>query len=296
MGDWSGLFHGVHIDYSMESIVDMPAFHTESSGIHLEWYWIPHGIHDDYGIRKQLRPQLMLIPWTPHGIPDGFHGFQVDSIWNNLGKVKTLVLFSWCRKILYALCSGKAILSMALISQASREVKAAKWNRWIFFNLAGLLHSGLDVSTMYTKHWWLLCAFFWGWLNTSYIGGKSLLCQRLNTGTSLYVVGEVFIELLSCLTGMGLGRIPYIARPWFHNPRFWWQEPPRHHYDQLHSKVYNNIYCLIICHDPQWGQGFHLVSQCTLWLVAQPGCTIFKVKNHSTHNKTLNPASSHPKL
>jgi hypothetical protein len=33
----------------------------------------------------------MLIPWIPYGIPDGFLGFQVDSIWNNLGKVKTLV-------------------------------------------------------------------------------------------------------------------------------------------------------------------------------------------------------------
>ena len=248
MGDWSGLFHGVHggyacipygiqwnplgmvLDSHMEFIIPWPLNH------HSTWnpWWL--------GIRKQLRPQPMLMPWTPHGIPDGFHGFQVDSIQNNLGKVKTLVLFSWSKKILYALCSGKAIPSMALISQASREVKAAKWNRWIFFNLAGLLHSGLDVSTMYTKHWWLLCAFFWGWLKTSYIGGKSLLCQRLNAGTSLYVVGEVFIELLSCLTGMGLGRIPYIARPWFHNPRFWWQEPPRHHYDQLHSKVYNNIF------------------------------------------------------
>ena len=43
---WSpyGLFHGVHMDYSMESMVDMPAFHMESSGIHKEWCWIPHGM------------------------------------------------------------------------------------------------------------------------------------------------------------------------------------------------------------------------------------------------------------
>jgi hypothetical protein len=40
-------------------------------------------------IRNWLRPQPMLIPWIPYGIPDGFHGFQVDSIWNNPGKVKT---------------------------------------------------------------------------------------------------------------------------------------------------------------------------------------------------------------
>ena len=70
-------FHGSHMDSTWND-----EFHDHS-------IIIPHGIHDDYGIRKQLRPQPMLIPWTPHGIPDGFHGFHMDSTWNNLGKVKT---------------------------------------------------------------------------------------------------------------------------------------------------------------------------------------------------------------
>ena len=30
------LFHGIHMDCSMESKVDMPAFHMECSGIHVE--------------------------------------------------------------------------------------------------------------------------------------------------------------------------------------------------------------------------------------------------------------------
>ncbi|EDR13461.1 uncharacterized protein LACBIDRAFT_322419 [Laccaria bicolor S238N-H82] len=29
---------------------------------------------------------LALIPWIPYGIPGGFHGFQMESIWNNPGK------------------------------------------------------------------------------------------------------------------------------------------------------------------------------------------------------------------
>ena len=69
------LFNGIHMDSSMESKVDMPAFHMESSGVH--------------GIRNWLGSWPTFIPWIPYGIPDGFHGFHMDSIWNNPGKVKT---------------------------------------------------------------------------------------------------------------------------------------------------------------------------------------------------------------
>ena len=65
------LFHRIHMDCSMDS-----------SGIHVEPMWnpcgidhsilIPHGIHDVHGIRNWL----------------GSH--SMDSIRNNLGKVKTL--------------------------------------------------------------------------------------------------------------------------------------------------------------------------------------------------------------
>ena len=71
----------------------------ESSGIHVEPMWnpcginhsilIPHGIHDVHGIRNWLGSQPTFIPWIPYGIHDGFHGFHMDSIRNNLGKVKT---------------------------------------------------------------------------------------------------------------------------------------------------------------------------------------------------------------
>jgi hypothetical protein len=50
---------------------------------------IPYGIHDVHGTTNWLRLQPTLIPWNPHGIPDGFHGFHMDSIWINPGKVKT---------------------------------------------------------------------------------------------------------------------------------------------------------------------------------------------------------------
>jgi hypothetical protein len=52
---------------------------------------IPHGIHDVHGTTTWLWSQPTLIPWIPHGIADGFHGFHMDSIWINLGKVKTSV-------------------------------------------------------------------------------------------------------------------------------------------------------------------------------------------------------------
>jgi hypothetical protein len=50
---------------------------------------IPYGIHDVYGKRNWLGSEPKLIPWIPYGIYGGFHGFQVDSIWINPGKVKT---------------------------------------------------------------------------------------------------------------------------------------------------------------------------------------------------------------
>ena len=83
----------------MESKVDMLAFHMESSGIHVESVQngsfhdhsilIPCGIHDVHGIRNWLGSQPTVIPWIPYGILDGFHGFHMDSIQNNPGKVKT---------------------------------------------------------------------------------------------------------------------------------------------------------------------------------------------------------------
>ena len=77
------LFHGIHVDLSMESMVDMPKFHMKSSGIHVELWWIPygmdhsmtipHGIHDVHGTMNWLWSQPTFIPWIPHGIADGFH-------------------------------------------------------------------------------------------------------------------------------------------------------------------------------------------------------------------------------
>jgi hypothetical protein len=56
---------------------------------------IPYGIHDVHGTTNWLRLQPTLIPWIPHGIPDGFHGFHMDSIWINPGKVKTSYFAMW---------------------------------------------------------------------------------------------------------------------------------------------------------------------------------------------------------
>jgi hypothetical protein len=56
---------------------------------------IPYGIHDVHGTTNWLRLQPTLIPWIPHGIPDGFHGFHMDSIWINPGKVKTSMECIW---------------------------------------------------------------------------------------------------------------------------------------------------------------------------------------------------------
>ena len=55
----------------------------------------PHGIHDVHGTMIWLWSQPTLIPWIPDGIPDVFHGFQVDSICIIPGKVKTSSLASW---------------------------------------------------------------------------------------------------------------------------------------------------------------------------------------------------------
>jgi len=52
--------HGIHMDLSMESKVDMPPFHMESSGI-----------HDVHGTTNWLRPQPTLIPWIPNGLTQG---------------------------------------------------------------------------------------------------------------------------------------------------------------------------------------------------------------------------------
>ena len=65
----------------MDSIWNWP-FHDHSM-------IIPYGIHDVHGTMNWLWSQPPLNPWIPHGIPHGFHGFQVDSIWIIPGKVKT---------------------------------------------------------------------------------------------------------------------------------------------------------------------------------------------------------------
>jgi len=58
------LFHRIHMDLSMESKVDMPPFHMES-----------------------MMSMEQQIGW---GLSHNwFHGLHMDSIWNNLGKVKT---------------------------------------------------------------------------------------------------------------------------------------------------------------------------------------------------------------
>ena len=66
----------------------------------VESMWNSDGFHDVHGTMNWLWSQPTLIPWIPHGIPHGFHGFQVDSIWIIPGKVKTSefqvpVFFSW---------------------------------------------------------------------------------------------------------------------------------------------------------------------------------------------------------
>ena len=53
-----GPFHGIHMGCSMKSKLDMPAFHMQSNGIHMEWCWKPYEIDHS-----------MIIP-------HGFHGFQ----------------------------------------------------------------------------------------------------------------------------------------------------------------------------------------------------------------------------
>ena len=63
------------MDCSMESKVDMPAFHMESSGIHVEPMW-NSSFHPHSTWNKKLA-----------GVSVNIH--SMDSIRNNLGKVKT---------------------------------------------------------------------------------------------------------------------------------------------------------------------------------------------------------------
>ena len=43
--------------------------------------------------------QSTFIPWIPYGIHDGFHGFHMDSIRNNPGKVKTSRKSRWTLRV-----------------------------------------------------------------------------------------------------------------------------------------------------------------------------------------------------
>ena len=54
------LFHGIHVDCSMESKVDMPAFHMESSGIHVESMWNPDGIDHSMTIPSSFHVESMM--------------------------------------------------------------------------------------------------------------------------------------------------------------------------------------------------------------------------------------------
>jgi hypothetical protein len=45
---------------SMESKVDMPIFHMESSGIHMEWCWNPYGINHSMTIPSSFHMESMM--------------------------------------------------------------------------------------------------------------------------------------------------------------------------------------------------------------------------------------------
>ena len=69
------LFHGMDVDLSMESMVDMPTFHMEST-------WHSDGFHMEF--------MMFMEQWIGCGPGQHwFHGFHMDSIWINPGKVKT---------------------------------------------------------------------------------------------------------------------------------------------------------------------------------------------------------------
>jgi hypothetical protein len=74
---------------------------------------IPYGIHDVHGTTNWLRLQPTLIPWNPHGIPDGFHGFHMDSIWINPGKVKTSYVDTYVFRLPQFCKVGLALLTSA---------------------------------------------------------------------------------------------------------------------------------------------------------------------------------------
>ena len=80
------------MNLSMESRVDMPKFHMESSGIQVEWQWIPYGIDHSMTIPWSFHRESMMSMEQQIGCglsQHWFHGFHMDSIWINLGKVKT---------------------------------------------------------------------------------------------------------------------------------------------------------------------------------------------------------------
>jgi hypothetical protein len=61
-------FHGIHMDLSMDSMwtcsmeskVDMPLFHMQSSGIHMEWCWNPYGINHSMTIPSSFHMESMM--------------------------------------------------------------------------------------------------------------------------------------------------------------------------------------------------------------------------------------------
>jgi hypothetical protein len=67
----------------MESKEDMPLFHMESSGIHMEWCWNPYGINHSMTIPSSFHMESSGIHmewcWNPYGInhsmtiPSSFH-------------------------------------------------------------------------------------------------------------------------------------------------------------------------------------------------------------------------------
>ena len=137
------------------------AFHMESSGIHVEPMWnpcginhsilIPHGIHDVHGIRKWLSPQPTFIPWIPYGIHDGFHGFHMDSIRNNPGKVKTSKLVKG------QIVSNSRTLIVSCMTSACEKIQEVKCDvirvscLSAVYMIEGMSATGVDQSTESTE-------------------------------------------------------------------------------------------------------------------------------------------------
>ena len=105
-----GMFHGFHMDCSMDSIWNSTwihgfaiEIHWKFHEIHMESIWTlhglvhemhhsmcsPYGIHSGYGLTKWLGTQPKNSPYGIHGLGGGIHPVHMESIWNHPGSVKT---------------------------------------------------------------------------------------------------------------------------------------------------------------------------------------------------------------